>query len=277
MQIERVISNSITQDIRLKGHQTIRFVPDGFSILISDASFKPVSLTQHSFKYALPMEELVTECSRTLDEAGLLSFEGETVIISDSMAATVLPNQFFNVDKNREILEKICSLEKSDRVFDRPLSNMNSHLVYAVNDKVIGMGNRLAGYVKTLHASECLLSLSDHAKVSDRQRGLVMAEVQHYTLDILVIAEDRIRLLNRYRLQDPSDFIYHTLNTMRQLDLDPESIPVYLSGIIHDEHELRGLLQKYIRNVVNTPYFLEQLTGEQTLRHMILSEGSKCV
>ena len=277
MQIERVISNSITQELRLKGHQTIRFAPDGFSILISDASFKPVSLTQYNFKFVVPMEELVAECSRALDEAGLLSFEGETVIISDSMAATLLPRQFFNVDKNREILEKICSLEKSDRVFDRPLGHMDSHLVYAVNDKVIGMGNRFAGYVKTLHASECLWSLSDHARASDRQRGLVMAEVQNYTLDILVIANDRIRLLNRYRLQDPSDFIYHTLNTMRQLELDPESVPVYLSGIIHDQHELRRLLQKYIRNVVNTPYVLEQLTKEQTLRYMILSEGSKCV
>ena len=277
MQIERVISDSITQELRLKGHQTIRFATDGFSILISDASFKPVLLTQYNFKYAVPMEELVAECRRALDEAGLLSFEGETVIISDSLAATLLPKQFFNVDKNREILEKICSLEKSDRVFDRPLSNMDSHLVYAVNDKVIGMGNRFAGYVKTLHVSECLWSLSDHVKAIDRQRGLIMAEVQNYTLDILVIADDRIRLLNRYRLQDPSDFIYHTLNTMRQLELDPQSIPVYLSGIIHDQHELRGLLQKYIRNVVNTPYVLEQLTREQTLRYMILSEGSKCV
>ena len=277
MQVERVISNSITQDIRLKGHQSIRFTPDGFSILISDASFKPVSLTQHSFKNVLPVEELVAECSRTLDESGLLSFEGETVIISDSMAATLLPNQFFNVDKNREILEKICVLEKSDRVFDRPLSNMDSHLVYAVKDKIIGMGNRFAGYVKTLHTSECLISLSDHVKTSYLQHGFVMAEVQNHTLDILVISGDRIRLLNRYRLQDPSDFIYHTLNTMRQLELDPESIPVYLSGIIHEEHDLMGLLQKYIRNVLNTPYFLEHLTREQTLRYMILSEGSKCV
>ncbi len=39
--------------------------------------------------------------------------------------------------------------------------------------------------------------------------------------------------MNRYTLKDPSDFIYHTLNTLKQLDLDRETIPVYLSGIIH--------------------------------------------
>ncbi len=277
MQVDSVISNSITQDIRLKGHQSIRFAPDGFSVLVSDASYTPVYLKEYTFETSLPVEELVSECGRILDEAGLLSFEGETVLITDSMAVTLLPKQFFNVDKNREILEKVCALNKSDRVFDRSIKNRNFHLVFAVPDKVIGLGNRFAGEVKILHTAECLLSLSDQVKASDHQRGVLMAEVQVHTLDILVISGDQVRLLNRYSLNDPSDFIYHTLNTMRQLELDPESIPVYLSGMIHEEHRLKGLLLKYIRNVISTPYYLEHLSREQTLRFMILSEGSKCV
>ncbi|RLD49989.1 MAG: hypothetical protein DRI97_17490 [Bacteroidetes bacterium] len=277
MQVESVISNSITQDIRLKGHQSIRFAPDGFSVLISDASYTPVYLKQYKFEGSVPVEELVTECGRILDEDGLLSFEGETVLITDSMAVTLLPRQFFNVDKNREILEKICSLDKNDRVFDRIVKNRDFHMIYAVPDKIIGLGNRFAGDVKILHMAECLLSLSDQVKASDHQRGVLMAEVQDHTLDILVIVGDRVQLLNRYSLNDPSDFIYHTLNTMRQLGLDPETIPVYLSGIIHEEHPLKELLVKYIRNVISTPYYLEHLSKEQTLRYMILSEGSKCV
>jgi hypothetical protein len=277
MQVDSVISNSITQDIRLKGHQSIRFAPDGFSVLISDASYTPVYLKEYTFETSLPVEELVSECGRILDEAGLLSFEGETVLITDSMAVSLLPKQFFNVDKNREILEKVCALDKSDRVFDRSIKNRNFHLVFAVPDKVIGLGNRFAGEVKILHTAECLLSLSDQVKASDHQRGVLMAEVQVHTLDILVISGDQVRLLNRYSLNDPSDFIYHTLNTMRQLELDPESIPVYLSGMIHEEHQLKRLLLKYIRNVISTPYYLEHLSREQILRFMILSEGSKCV
>ena len=277
MQVDSVISNSITQDIRLKGHQSIRFAPDGFSVLISDATYTPVYLKQYTFGSSVPVEVLVAECGRIQDEAGLLSFEGETVLITNSMAVTLLPKQFFNVDKNREILEKICSLDKNDRVFDRSIKNRDFHLIFAVPDKIIGLGNRFTGDVKILHTAECLLSLSDQVKASDHQRGVLMSEVQAHTLDILVIADDRIQLLNRYSLNDPSDFIYHTLNTMRQLELDPESIPVYLSGIIHEAHPLKELLLKYIRNVISTPYYLEDLTREQILRFMILSEGSKCV
>ena len=277
MQADSVISNSITQDIRLKGHQSIRFAPDGFSVLVSDASYTPVYLKQYTFEPSCSVEELAEECGRILNESELLSFEGETVLITDSMAVTLLPKQFFNIDKNREILGKVCSLDESDRVFDRSIKNRNFHLLYAVPEKIIELGNRFAGDVKILHTAECLMSLSDQVKSSDHQRGIVMAEVQSHTLDILVITRDRIRLLNRYSLIDPSDFIYHTLNTMKQLELDRESIPVYLSGMIHEEHKLYELLKKYIRNVVHTPYYLEHLTSEKILRFMILSEGSKCV
>ena len=95
-------------------------------------------------------------------------------------------------------------------------------------------------------------------------------------MHILVILEDGIKLSNRYALKDPSDFIYHTLNTIRQLDLDRETIPVYLSGIVNGGHELFGLLGKYVRLVKTTPYYLETMSKEEVLQYMILSEGNKC-
>jgi hypothetical protein len=277
MQAVSVISNTITQDIRLKGHQSIRFAPDGFSILLSDASYTPVYLEQFTFEHFPPADQLAKECGQILEDADLFSFEGETILIADTMAATLIPKQFFDVDKNREILKSVCSMDESDRVLDRYLRDRDIHLIYAVTDKIDEFSHRFSGNVKILHTAECLISLSDQVKSSDHQRGVVMAEVQTQSLDILVITGDRIQLSNRYSLNDPSDFIYHCLNTMKQLELDRESIPIYLSGIIHEEHELYGLLRKYIRNVVSTPYYLEHLSREEILHYMILSEGSKCV
>ncbi len=277
MQADSIISNTISQDIRLKGHQSIRFAPDGFSVLVSDASYTPVYLKRYTYQQTVPPEELYAECSRILDESGLLSFEGETILILDSLSVTLVPNQFYNNDRSREMVAKVCPLDESDRVTDRIIRNRTGHLLFGIPGKIDELASRFTGEVKIIHTSECLISLSDQVKSSDHQRGVVMAEVQENTLDILVIREDQIKLLNRYTLNDPSDFIYHTLNTMKQLGLDRETIPVYLSGMIHKEHELYGLLGKYVRNVVNTPYYLEELTRENILRFMILSEGSKCV
>jgi len=276
MQVDSIISNTISQDIRLKGHQSIRFAPNGFSVLISDASYKPVYLKHYTFESSVPVKLYPAECGRVLDEFGLLAFEGETVLIVDSLAATLVPKQFFDESQDRALLGQTSSLEELDQVHHRFIKDRSMQLLFSVPEEVDSLKNRFSGDVKIIHVSECLLSLSDQVKASDHQRGVMLAEVQDHTLDLLVIQEDQVRLLNRYALKDPSDFIYHTLNTLKQMKLDRESIPIYLSGIVHEEHELYGLLGKYVRHVNLTPYYLEELSRLQMLRFMILSEGSKC-
>lgn len=216
------------------------------------------------------------ECARVLEELELLNFEGETVIIVDSLAATLVPAQFFHEDQARSLLEKSSSLSESDLVYNRFIRNRNLYILFSVSAEIEELLRQMKGNCRVIHTSECLVSLSDQVQASDHQRGTLLAEVQPYTLDLLVIQEDGIRLLNRYALKESSDFIYHTLNTMKQLELDRETIPVYLSGIVHGEHELFGLLGKYIRQVKTTPYYLEALSRVNMLRYMILSEGSKC-
>ena len=276
MQLEGIISRSITQDIRLKGHQSIRFMPDGFSILVSDASFRPVFLQQYAYDPMVPAATFPGECRRILEELELLDFEGETVLIIDSVAFTVVPAQFFDDSHARPLLEKATFLEPHERVAHRFIRNRNLHVVFAYPESLDHLKEGIKGRAHVTHVAECLISLSDQVQASDHQRGFLLAEVQPRSLDLLVIKEDSIRLLNGYALKDPSDFIFHTLNTMKQLGLDRETIPVYLSGMIHQEHELFGLLGKYIRLVRTTPYYLETLTKAQVLRYMILSEGNKC-
>ena len=136
---------------------------------------------------------------------------------------------------------------------------------------------RRAGSLQKVPDADVLITNPTHLAVAlSYQRGVMVADVQPFSLDILVIQEDQIKLLNSYTLTDPTDFIYHALNTMNQLGLNRESIPIYLSGIIHEEHELFGLLGKYIRQVTTTPYYLEELTKVQILQYMVVSEASKC-
>jgi hypothetical protein len=276
MQVHSIISNTITQDIRLKGHQSIRFAPDGFSVLVSDASYRPVLLKQYGYEASVPAKLLPGECSRVLSEMELLSFEGEIVFIVDTRAVTLVPEQFFDETRAGELIRQAGTLSDSDRVHHRTLKGRPLSLVYAVTEEVESLRDSFREKVRILHSMECLISLSDQVRASDHQRGVVLADVQPHIMDILVIMEDGIRLTNLYTLKDPGDFIYHTLNTIRQLEMDREKVPVYLSGLIHEDHELFGLLGKYVRHVNTTPYYLEELSRTDTLRYMILSEGSKC-
>jgi hypothetical protein len=277
METEGIISNPVTQDIRLKGHQSIRLAADGFSILVSDASYKPILLKHFYYEAHVPYSSLPGECARILEEMELLDFEGETVIILDNGPFVAVPESFLNEENDRILLEKAATVEAGDRVEHRFILDRHLFLIYACSPSLDTLVEQIKGKVRIIHCAECMNSLADQVQASDHQRGFLLAEVQNRTLHLLVIREDQIILLNRFALREPSDFIYHTLNVMKQLDLDRSTIPVYLSGIVHPDHELYGLLGKYIRNVKTTPYYLEELQKAEVLRSMILSEGSKCV
>jgi hypothetical protein len=276
MQVDSIISNTISEEIRLKGHQTIRLVADGFSLLISDPSYKPVLLKRYSFDPALPGTQFMTECGNILEEESLLDFEGETVLMVDSLCTSLVPKQLFNEGMKGELLQKTCAHKESDQILHRPIRNGNFYLIFAVSQEVIDLQQRFHGNVKIIHVSECMVSLADQVQASDHQRGAVLIDVQPYTLDLLVIQGDQIQLLNHYSLNETLEFVYHTLNTLKQLNINREIIPIYLSGIIHEEHELFGTLGKYIRKIKTTPYYMEELSKVEILRSMILSEGSKC-
>ena len=276
MQVEDIISNSVSQDIKNNGHLSIRFAPDGFSILVSNVRYKPVLLKAYTFDFSVPANKHAMECSRILDELQLLTFEGETVFIMDTPALSLVPDQFFNEKTARSLLDKTIPLKETDRVEHRHIRDRNLQLLFSYPAEMDQLKAQIKGKVEIIHTAECMISLSDQIQASDHQRGFFLADVQLHTLDLQVNREDGIRLQKRYAQKDQSDCIYHTLNTMKQLKMDRENVPVYLTGTIHPEHELFTLLGKYVRHVKTTPYYLEELSKDQVLRFMILSEGSKC-
>ena len=245
-------------------------------MLISDPGYKPILLKHYIYDPSLPAEQHLTECGRILKEESLLDFEGEKVLMVDTLCTSLIPRQLFDEKLKGELLRKTCSVEEGDPVHYRPVRNGTFYLVFSVPQSVAALQHQFQGEVKIIHVSECMVSLADQVQASDHQRGAVLIDVQPFTLDILVIQGDQIRLLNRYPLKESSAFIYHTLNTLQQLNMDRETIPIYMSGIIHEEHELFGTLGKYIRKIRTTPYYMEELSKVEILRSMVLSEGSKC-
>lgn len=276
MESEGIISNPVTQDILTKGHQSIRIAADGFSILVSDASYKPVFLHHQKLGASVSPQVYSLECRRILRENGLEAFEGESTLVLDRSPVITVPAEFFREDQCQAMLGRATRLSEENQVLNRYVENRKLHFIYSLPRELDSLVSGINGRTELLHAQEALLSLADQVQASDHQRGFVLTEIQEQTMHILVIREDELLLLNSYELKMPEDFIYHSLNTMKQLDLDRTKVPVYLAGIVHTEHELYGLLGKYIRNTKSTPYYLEELDRSQMLRFMLLSEASKC-
>ena len=276
MQVDSIIANTITDEIRLNGHQSIRLSADGFSILVSDASFVPVWLKRFSFSSPTSLNKRARECRRILEEQNLFSFQGEVVFINDTPAAALVPDPFFDESRKEELLGSSFQIAEGEAVLSRRLKNRSEHILCSFPGHFQKLTELYSHEVKVLHAGECMVSLSDQVSASDHQRGFVLIEVQKQEMEILVIKGDNIVLSNRYVLKEPDEYLYHTLNTFKQLGLDRESVPLYYAGVYEEDKGPKQLMKKFIRKIEPVPYFLEGLDNGQRLQFLLLSEATKC-
>lgn len=277
MQVHSIISNTISEEMLHSGHLSIRFRMDGFSLLLEDASFKPVILNKFSNDPYLSFSGHIQACEDWLNKHTLMSeFYGETTLIVETPTANLIPEKLFSVDDKDLYAEQTNSIGANETVHFRSIKNRPFVLVYPVPNLMIDFSNRMKSHCKIIHPLESMLSAADQVDASDHQRGFVMIETQNTTLEILVIQKDEVQLTNRYKLKSTDEVVYHTLNTMKQLELDRKTVPVYISGIYEEQHELIQLLGRYIRNIKPVPYFIRDIEKEAISESIILSEANKC-
>jgi len=257
MQVHSIISNTISEEILTSGHLSIRFRTDGFSLLLEDSNFKPIILNNFFKEPKLSLSSYIQACEDWLNKHTLMEgFFGETSILIETSAATLVPEKLFAEEQQRLFLETTNAVTANETVVHRKVKNRPLVLVYTVPALILSFAERLKSKHRIMHSTECMLSASDQVNASDHQRGFMMIETRGDQLEILAIKNDELLLTNRYRLKNSNELVYHTLNTMKQLKMDREKVPLFIAGQYQSDHESIQLLGKYIKNIRHFSFFL---------------------
>lgn len=277
MQVHSIISNTISEDILYKGHLSIRFSADGFSLLLADQRYKPVIINSFTSDPVPSQLSQIATCTQWLEDHTLLSkFHGTCSIVVDSPAATVIPEDLFSTDLTRFYLQQSNHVSLDDNSYFRKIDGRPFYLVYLAPESITQLAAKMACNCTILHPAVCMLSLADQINAADHQRGFCMIEIRKRYLEVLVIRNDQLVLLNRYRIHSPRDTVYHTLNTFKQLDYNPEMIPLFFSGEAYNDSEEILQLKRYIRKVTSVPYIIQDVKNEYISANIILAEATRC-
>ncbi len=277
MQVHSIISNTISEEILKSGYLSIRFRTDGFSLLLEDSNFKPIILNNFFNETILSLSSYIQACEDWLNKHTLMDdFFGETSILIESPAANLIPVELFSEEQKNLFLEASNTITNNDSVLHKKIKNRPFVLVYAVSALILAFSEKLKSKHRIMHTSECMLSAADQIDASDHQRGFVMIESQLNHMEILAIKNDKLLLSNRYKLKNSNDIVYHTLNTMKQLKMEREKVPLFTAGIYNNNHESIQLLGKYVKYIRPLPYFIREIKKDSIQENIILSEATKC-
>lgn len=98
----------------------------------------------------------------------------------------------------------------------------------------------------------------------------IYVHVQARHFDIVITEDEKLKLYNYYAYDTAEDFVYHTLNTCKQLGYNPQEMGITLLGEIEAQSTLNDLLNKYIARVTYynpKPFYTVGIALEELPRH----------
>lgn len=98
------------------------------------------------------------------------------------------------------------------------------------------------------HSTACIQSiLLKHRNIDSGKQLFVNAAASH--VDILQISNKKLEYYNSFVYNTAEDFMYYLVFIVEQLELNPESVELIVSGEIEKHSPLSDLIHKYIRHV----------------------------
>ncbi|OQA02321.1 MAG: hypothetical protein BWY70_00044 [Bacteroidetes bacterium ADurb.Bin408] len=200
----------------------------------------------------------------------LMTFDTDNVPFAALSKCDFLP--VYEAASGAEKVTVVCASEKEtlipDNLFDESMlasyinfnyGQLNGEMV--LYDKIEGAGitqvyalpQHLYAYVKEAFPQAALrnrksimIELCRNLNEKSKSGFVFVKEGQ---FDICVFAYKKLLLCNTFSYPSAQDFIYYLMHTLKQLNCDPDTMPLYLYGTIEEESAVYSYIIKYIRHV----------------------------
>lgn len=164
---------------------------------------------------------------------------------------SLVPQSLFSENHAKDILGITCYLSDKHEVHYYKHSGNGTVNIFAAEAPVLKWfkKNYPGKYIEVIHHTSWLLEGVKHSKVVDVHTK-VYVNVDDELLSISVKRGEEILFINNFQFYSPNDFVYYILFVYNEFDLNPEVIPIILTGNIHKNSENYLKIYRFVRNIV---------------------------
>ena len=226
---------------------------DRLSYVISDAQQQVLALRE----YQWPAQEADRALQQVLLDDQLLraNFQHTTVGLF-STRFTLLPTPLFDATQQRQYLEPLATIEPEDRLFHEAVPALDAVNLYAVSPTLITVLDEQLKAAHYCHLSTGLLQYFMTQFDATAPKSIFL-HIYRQHIALTVVDQGKLLFHNWFGFKASPDCLYYVLLVYKQLGLQPQKHPLYLSGELVMESEIHQLLHKYIKTLhfINRPNF----------------------
>jgi len=250
------------EPVNKKYNLSILINGDGFSFSVNDSDTGDVlSLEHKKFDNILSTEVLIDMVEHAVKEFQLSEYQfNQVAVFYQTQKFVLCPPELFDQEKNIRLFNfehKLDALEELRHVHE---TVNNVYVIFGIPTELVTMLFKYFG-------NDCSIfpTVYSHLKQPKEASNQAILHVGNEHFDLVVIKDNYLHLLNTFTYLSVNDFIYHIMNTLRQLDIGSDNILLRMHGKIsrYDEKFIR--LKKYLAHVkladtrsVNGPLYLTQ-------------------
>jgi len=226
---------------------SIQVALNGLSFCVFDSlNEKVLDLQEVKFNYTQSLED---QLWRTfVDFSALTKSYDEVVVLHDNSFNSFVPKALFDEEYLGSYLQYNTKVFESDffaydEMSTYDMNNVHVPFVNVNNFLIDQFGTFDYKNVNTVLVSR-LLELS---KNKDQKQVYIHLQDTHF--EIVITHNLKLLLCNSFEYKTPEDFVYYLLFTLEQLQLNPETVSVFLLGKISEDHPCFEIAYRYNRNI----------------------------
>ncbi len=211
---------------------------------------KYIALEHYSLKKVHNHYQLCNKLDELFTDLKWLSGNfNKTKVLYIINKSTLIPVPLFNEDEQESYFNFNHTLDENEDICCDKLNNLSAFNIYAIPHPVkIKIKEQLLLPVFRHHLSALVESLLILNRNQHEDKKLYI-NVNPSLSDVIVLEDNKLLYNNTFEYHTPEDFIYYVLFAIQQLNLNPETIEVVLTGEIQKNSAYYDILYKYIRNI----------------------------
>ena len=166
----------------------------------------------------------------------------EAVVIYNYCDCSLWPEEYFHVESNKPLIELIYGNAHKGLILCEKIKGWDLYTVYRVPREIHTLLQQKFTSGKYWHFYSLWLSQLDRKSM---QMPVIHAVFYTDKFVVTVFDKNSVLLMQSYSYQTPEDVVYYLLSICKNLDLDPEKVPLHLSGLVDKDSALFHELYKY--------------------------------
>ena len=230
-------------------HLSIQVNLDGFSFAILNIQEqKYIALEHYDIQNCATYNDLAEQIDTIILQQEILQENFAMISISIShYINTLTPKVLYDEVNGKEILGFNQALLQNEQENRDWLSSIQAYNSYVIPEELERCFNKHFPNHKWKHDSSILIeSLLQRFKLQEGEK--IYLSIQNTYFELIVLDGKKLKFFNNFAYKSAEDLIYYLLFTCEQLNLNPDQIPLIISGEVEEESEVYKNLYKYVRN-----------------------------